>query len=192
MEAEDYIEDVKNNLRVSYFEPRSAGELLGLQSQKKFLGIPVGTDREMEEFLSQFSAFYRFEESEGSEYDIRESVLIVEAYLREGNENGNVYEIIKNYTDIIVDAAQDAPRDYSEKTFMHVLFVTREGTSNMKKMIINGATASHPDYAVLPILADLSEGSLTYRTEPMGERGMFGRPFITQISERVPGYFSVA
>lgn len=192
MEAGEYITSVENHLRASYFEQIPPGDVIGVQAKKKFLGIPLGEDKEIKEFLSQFSAYYRFDEGEGGTYDILESILIVEAYLREGNENGNIYEIIKEHTDLIVETTENAHRDYAEKSFVHILFVTREATPNMKKMIINGATASYPDYAVLPVLADLTEGGLTYRTEPMGESSMFGTPFITQISERVPDYFSVA
>lgn len=191
MDIAEYIHSVKNNLRASHFDEMSPEAMFNIQTKKKFMGVAYGENGTNKHYLSQFSVFYKLNEVDGA-YDIRDHVFIVEVNISEDNGGANIYTIIKRDIENVVDCILNDDRSHNQKSFGYILYITQEGTQTMKKAIINGATASHPRYAVLPVLADLTEGGLTYRTEPMGESSMFGRPFITQISERAPNHFSVA
>lgn len=192
MQSEEYIRAVEDSLRASYFDNMLPEEALDVDVVERILRIPINSHPGTESFVEKFSCFYKGTGTDGFwEPNLREVAIIYTPEL--GNdENQAPIKTIRKVIDTAHEHYEEAAPERDEKVFVYILFTTTGASDLLRRVIKNGMVVDRPDYALLPVLADLDESRLTYETEQQEPAGFFADPFADQITENASEYFRVS
>ena len=196
MDHEEYISQVKEGLIAKRFEKVPPNNVFNLETENTFLGFTLSEKKEVKEYLSMFTAFVRTEDRPSPQDNIYEFVVIAlpdanTAEIREDPDTSATAEI-RNVCTLLSNEFESINVDTDKKLFLHMLFVTDNGTKHMKTAIKENKIVNFPDFGILPVLADIGNETLTYNTENEGAKGIVGTAYTEQLNERTEKYFSVS
>jgi len=193
MDREEYVQTIEDSLQASFFEGIQPKEALGVNVTNRILNIPIGVDSEKQAFVDEFSCFYRETETDGfMEPDLREVAIIYKPAVSNAKTEKRPVARVRDIINTAREHYEKTAPERDQKVFIFILFIDSEAEDVIHRAIKNGTTVQHPDYVLLPILADLNSGRLTYSTEQSDSSGLLSEPFIDQATEKAKEHFRVS